>query len=140
MLTEITFFSGSYELVRMKLTREGESVADLPAHKIFFSSGVAGILYWLLSYPTDVVKSAMQSDEADKSKRVYRNIPHCAKKLYLEEGGWRRFYRGLLPCLMRSVPANGTMMLVMETCRKFLLWCTGIHIPWLFADRCFLPK
>ena len=31
------------------------------------------------------------------------------------EGGVRRFYRGFTPCLMRAMPANGVMLLTVDT-------------------------
>lgn len=60
----------------------------------------------------------MQSDSSDWKERKFRNIVHCAKRLYFEEGGWRRFYRGYLPCMMRSLPANAAMFTVVEKCRE----------------------
>ena len=82
------------------------------------AGGCGGFAYWSLTYPTDVIKSAMQSDSSDKNLRRFKSIPHCAKTLYLEEGGVRRFFRGCAPCLMRSVPANATMLMTVEVCRN----------------------
>ena len=80
----------------------------------------AGIFYWIFTFPTDVIKSSMQSDHTDKGKRIYKNIWHCAKTLYKTEGGWTRFFRGYAPCIMRTIPASASMLLVLETCRKLL--------------------
>lgn len=102
------------------MTPKEGMVAELSTSSQLLAGGGAGMLYWLLTYPTDVIKSAMQSDDSDKSKRKYKNIPDCATKLYKNEGGVGRFFRGFAPCLMRSVPANATMLLVMEKCRQFL--------------------
>ncbi len=99
---------------------EGGTAADVTTLQQFSAGGIAGFLYWFLTYPTDVIKSAMQSDTSEKSKRKFRNIPDCARKLYLEDGGIPRFFRGFVPCLMRSVPANATMLFVLERCRQLL--------------------
>lgn len=101
------------------LTPEGGDIKDLSAWKLFTAGGTAGFLYWLLTYPTDVIKSTMQSDELDKAKRKYSGIVDCARKLYTNEGGWKRFFRGFTPCLMRAIPANATMLYVLEISRKF---------------------
>ena len=114
------FFSGFYELVRTILTPEGKTVAEIPALAQFIAGGCGGFMFWILTYPTDVVKSAMQSDDSDKSQRRFRNIKDCVFKLYTEDGGVRRFFRGLLPCIMRSVPVNATQFLVIEKCRQWL--------------------
>lgn len=113
-------YFGFYELLKDSLTPVGGSVNELPGWALFISAGTAGFLYWFLTYPTDVIKSSMQSDESDKTQRKFRGILDCAKKLYTTEGGWRRFFRGFTPCLMRAVPANAAMLYVVEKSRKFL--------------------
>jgi hypothetical protein len=67
-------------------------------------------MYWLLFYPLDVIKSALQTDALVKSQRKYCGIGDAAKQLYAE-GGISRFYKGLTPCLIRSVPANAVMLI-----------------------------
>lgn len=114
-----SIFFGFYEISRGFLTPEGGTVGDLSAGALLFSGAFGGLLYWLLTYPTDVIKSTMQSDDAVKSRRQYRGIVDCVRKLY-QEDGWRRFFRGLSPCLMRSLPANATMFFVVERIRLFL--------------------
>jgi solute carrier family 25 carnitine/acylcarnitine transporter 20/29 len=95
-------------------------VSSLPAWAIWVSAGTGGFLYWFLTYPTDVIKSSMQSDELDRSKRRYNGYIDCARKLYLNEGGWPRLFRGFTPCLMRAIPANITMLYIVEVCRRAL--------------------
>lgn len=113
-------YFGFYELLKDTLIPPGVPVDSVPAWAVFVSAGTAGFLYWFLTYPTDVIKSSMQSDESDKSQRKFRGIVDCAKKLYLTEGGWKRFFRGFSPCLLRAVPANATMWFVVERIRKVL--------------------
>ncbi len=96
------------------------TVKDITTVQQFTAGGVAGFLYWFLTYPTDVIKSSMQSDDIKKSERKFKNIVDCAKKLYINEGGVPRFFRGFVPCLMRSVPANATMLFVLEKCRHLV--------------------
>lgn len=93
---------------------------DLSMPRLFISGGVAGVAYWALTYPTDVIKSSLQSDELEHSQRKFRGIVDCAVKLYCNEGGWRRFWRGFTPCLLRAIPANATMLIVLEKSRQFV--------------------
>jgi len=111
---------GFYELVKDYGTPAGADPRHPPSWVVWWAASTAGFLYWSLSYPTDVIKSSMQSDESEVSRRRFASIPDCMRKLYFEDGGWRRFYRGLTPCLMRSIPANVTMLYVVEKCRIFL--------------------
>lgn len=43
------------------------------------AAGTGGILYWISIYPIDVVKSALQTDNIDPSKRNYANSLDAAK-------------------------------------------------------------
>ncbi|CAH1777306.1 unnamed protein product [Owenia fusiformis] len=114
------FFFGFYEVSRTLLTPEGGTVLDLSASALLTSGAVGGFLYWFLTYPTDVIKSSLQADESDRSKRRFKGVVHCTKTLYTTEGGVGRFFRGFLPCLMRSLPANAAMFFVVEKTRQFL--------------------
>jgi solute carrier family 25 carnitine/acylcarnitine transporter 20/29 len=78
------------------------------------------LLFWALTYPTDVIKSTLQSDELERSQRKYNGIIDCAKKMYYNEGGMKRFWRGFSPCLLRAIPANAAMLYTVERARQFL--------------------
>lgn len=98
---------------------EGGTVHDVSPLGLLAAGGTGGFLYWFLTYPTDVVKSSMQADDSIVEKRRYKSIRDCIKQLYHNEGGWRRFYTGFTPCLLRSIPANATLFFVVETIRKY---------------------
>ena len=61
----------------------------------------------------------MQSDAVDPSARRYASTMDCCRQLWAE-GGWRRFYRGLAPCLLRSFPANAACFLAYERAKQML--------------------
>jgi len=113
-----SLYFGVFEIGRTHFTPEGGSVSDIPVSRLLVCGGCAGFSYWFFTYPTDVIKSAMQSDSSNKQERKFTNIIDCIKRLYTEEGGAKRFFRGFTPCLMRSVPANATMLTVLELCRQ----------------------
>ena len=112
--------AGFYELLRDAMTAAGASVNDLSLWRQFVAGGSAGVTYWSLTYPTDVIKSSLQSDGMRRSERRYGGIVDCVSKLYRDEGGWTRFYRGFVPCMLRAVPANATMLIVLENTRLLL--------------------
>ena len=79
-----------------------------------FSVLVLVLSYWYdLNFQkmtvTDVIKSSIQTDNIVKEQRKYKTVGQTAKLLW-QEGGWRRFYKGFTPCLIRSVPANAIML------------------------------
>lgn len=114
-----SFYFGFNELARRALARPGQSTAALEGWKYLAAGGTGGLLYWLLTYPTDVIKSSMQADALDKHQRKYKNVVHCARTLYAE-AGVKRFFRGWTPCILRSVPANAVLWVVFEKVRKLL--------------------
>ena len=113
-------FAGFYEVFKGMITPVGGDINNLAAWRTFTAAGAAGFLFWFLTYPTDVIKSSIQSDALERSERKYNSIIDCAKKLYKNEGGIPRFFKGFSPCLLRAIPANAAMLYVLEISRKFL--------------------
>ena len=58
---------------------KGIPQSELPALNVLAAAGTGGILYWISIYPIDVVKSALQTDSIDPSKRNYANSLDAAK-------------------------------------------------------------
>ena len=113
-------YLGSFEVFKHKAAElRGCEAKDLPAPIIVGAGGLGGVLYWLAIYPVDVIKSAMMTDAIDPVKRQYPTMVAAAKKLWAE-GGLSRFYRGFSPCLMRAVPANGTMLFTVDKLTQML--------------------
>jgi solute carrier family 25 carnitine/acylcarnitine transporter 20/29 len=110
-------YFGTYEALRAWFARTHPGGDGRPPlHGVLLAGGVGGLLYWLTTFPTDVVKSSMQSDSVDRTQRRFRGVADCARQLWAE-GGVRRLYRGLTPALARSVPANAMLFLAVEEVR-----------------------
>ena len=77
---------------------------------LFAAGGTAGFMYWVLFYPLDVIKSAMQTDALVRSERRFSGVADATRQLWAE-GGVSRFYKGVTPCLLRAVPANAIMLI-----------------------------
>jgi len=113
-------YLGSFEIMKKRAAEyQGIETKDLSAPIIVGAGGLGGVFYWLAIYPVDVIKSAMMTDSIDPSKRLYPNMITTAKKLWAE-GGVGRFYRGFSPCLMRAIPANGTMLYTVDKVQQLL--------------------
>jgi solute carrier family 25 carnitine/acylcarnitine transporter 20/29 len=107
-------YLGSFEALKDRAAaRSGVAKADLPALTVVGAAGRGGLLYWLVIFPVDVIKSAVQSDSITPSQRRFAGPLHAARTLWAE-GGVARFYRGFSPCLLRAVPANGVMLLTVD--------------------------
>lgn len=112
--------TGLFEYCRDHFKPVGGTIADITMPHLFLSGAIAGFFYWSLTYPADVIKSALMSERSDPSKRRFNGIVQCVRYLYREEGGAKRFFRGFTPCLLRSLPANSIMLSVLEKSRQFL--------------------
>jgi solute carrier family 25 carnitine/acylcarnitine transporter 20/29 len=76
-------------------------------------------MYWLLTYPTDVIKSSMQTDSPVHAERKYKGWLDCATKIYRADGT-KGFFKGFAPCLLRSFPANAVCFLAYEEAKKII--------------------
>ncbi|EPE03329.1 carrier protein ymc1 [Ophiostoma piceae UAMH 11346] len=100
------------DALRNKIDRKA-----VPAYKVAFYGGLAGEALWLASYPFDVVKSKMQTDALRPADQRYKTMRDCFAQTYRQEG-FRGFWRGLAPTLLRAMPVSaGTFAVVEYTMR-----------------------
>jgi solute carrier family 25 carnitine/acylcarnitine transporter 20/29 len=64
-----------------------------------------GVGYWASCYPIDIIKTTIQSDHPDPSKRRYKGVVDAARQIQAEFG-IKGFFRGFTPAIARSIPAN----------------------------------
>jgi solute carrier family 25 carnitine/acylcarnitine transporter 20/29 len=100
---------GSYEVYRSKLESLGFD-KSIP----FLAGGLAANTFWVVSFPADVIKNKLMTRRNDLQ---FRNISTCFKYV-LKTEGVRGFYRGFVPCFLRSFPTNGAAILVMDSVLK----------------------
>lgn len=96
-------YFGGYELALQALTPP-ERENNPTAAARFLAGGVAGVTSWFSIYPFDIIKTRVQSHLCTKT--VAPCWRTCAGQIY-KEGGWRAFWRGLTPTLMRAFLVNG---------------------------------
>ncbi|KAJ3411929.1 hypothetical protein HDV05_001510 [Chytridiales sp. JEL 0842] len=105
---------GSYEIYTTSLKRHYPQMNE--SMRAFLAGGMAANTFWCLSYPADVVKNRImaQADPGKGGKWKYTGIVQCARSIYKVDG-LKGFYRGFVPCFLRSFPTNGAAILVFET-------------------------
>ena len=86
------------------MNAESRPRAEIPSWKIALYGGLAGEALWLASYPLDVVKSKMQTDNLG-DERVYKTMRDCFAKTWQKEG-MRGFWKGLGPTCLRAMPVS----------------------------------
>ena len=112
-------YFGSDEVLKNSFAHwQGVPVEQLGPGALVVAGGAAGATFWTISYPIDVIKSKLQTQNVFAPDR-YRGVLDCGRRLY-EAEGWRALFRGFLPCILRSVPANSAAFLAFEQTRTFL--------------------
>ena len=76
---------------------------------MLMSGGVAGIAFWTVGMPADVMKSRLQTDTTGK----YKTLNDVAIGVF-KDGGLGAFYKGFTPTIMRSAPVNAVCFLFYE--------------------------
>lgn len=106
----VSVYIGSYEYFKIKFAEWNMGPSWF---QNFMAGGMAANVLWITSFPTDLVKNRMMADES------YKTVPDTFKRIYLNEGGVKAFYRGFVPCMLRSFPTNGAAFLALEMTMKY---------------------
>jgi len=110
-------YIGSYEWFKQL----GQKYSLPTTMNNFVAGGSAATVMWLGCFPADTVKNRIMSQpDVPRDQLKYKSLTDCVKKIYFEEGGFKGFYRGFVPCLLRSFPTNGASFLAWEFAMKWL--------------------
>jgi len=116
----VSCYFGVYETVRrLEAEARGVGVEQLTVPELLIAGSVGGLSYWIFTYPIDCIKSAIQADDVRKEKRRFSGMADAARGMWAE-GGLKRFFKGITPCLMRAAPANAVCFLLYEKSIKLL--------------------
>ncbi|KAI1802283.1 mitochondrial carrier [Daldinia bambusicola] len=80
-------------------------------------SSIAKLVAGAVTYPYQVIRSRLQNYDADM--RFGRGIKGVVRRTWTEEG-WRGFYRGIIPGVVRVLPATWVTFLVYENVKFHL--------------------
>ncbi|KAL7333908.1 hypothetical protein PS15p_202752 [Mucor circinelloides] len=119
-LRELSFgpYFLTYEFICRAMTTSdpnsiNNSTYELSGPKVILAGGSAGIVAWCSTYFADVVKTRIQSEP-----ERYKGFIDCIKSSYQNEG-WRIFFRGLTPTILRAFPSNAATFAAYTWTMKF---------------------
>ncbi|KAI0091404.1 mitochondrial carrier domain-containing protein [Irpex rosettiformis] len=81
---------------------------------LLLAGGLAGVASWVVTFPFDVVKTRVQSSMVTSADNPYRTTLSTIVNSYREEG-FRVFFHGLKPTLIRAIPVNMVTFATFET-------------------------
>ena len=116
------FFFYGYEFAKTQLTRKGENKNDIGPFRMAVCGAFAGVCLWTCIFPSDVVKSRSQLAEGESMP-----FGKTLKTIYKTEGV-RALYKGLLPTVIRTIPATACLFLTYEYSRKCMMYMCGASI------------
>jgi len=100
----------------------------LSTGQLMFASSLSKLVAACVAYPHEIVRSRLQDagharrlqqQSSNVQFREYKNVRDAVRTIAREEG-IRGFYRGLLPALLRTVPAAVLTLLSYEKIRDSL--------------------
>ncbi|KAI0853305.1 mitochondrial carrier [Daldinia vernicosa] len=108
------FWWGSYDIFS-RLLRDRTNLGA-PAIN-FWAGGLSAQVFWLTSYPSDVVKQRIMTDpmggKLNDGTPRFKTWLQAAQAVY-REGGAKGYWRGFLPCFLRAFPANAMALVAFE--------------------------
>jgi len=114
--TQFFFWWSSYDLFTRYF--QGHTSLSTPAIN-FWAGGLSAQVFWLTTYPTDVVKQRIMTDDLEAGKRKYPRWRDAAEAIW-REGGMKGFWRGFVPCCLRAFPANAAALVAFEGVMRWL--------------------
>ncbi|KAM0748206.1 mitochondrial carrier [Meredithblackwellia eburnea MCA 4105] len=99
----------AYDLVKAKLTPEGQDPASLSLGAVMVAGALAGAAMWSFAIPPDVIKSRLQG----APEGTYKGFMDCAVKTVKADGPTALF-KGFGPAMARAGPANAACFLGVE--------------------------
>ncbi|XP_023161528.2 mitochondrial magnesium exporter 1 [Drosophila hydei] len=98
------------------LARQHATSGSITPTSTIFSGGMAGIAFWSLAVPFDVLKSRLQSAPEGRYQHGIRSV---FKELMAREGP-KALYRGALPILIRAFPSTAAVFIGVELANDLL--------------------
>lgn len=106
--TNFLFWWGSYDIFNNYFEKE-TSMNKVVAN--FWAGGLSATVFWITAYPVDVVKQRIMTDDLMNPK--YKSWLDAFKNVY-QTYGWKGYFRGFGPSILRSFPANASALAAFE--------------------------
>ncbi|XP_039479115.1 mitochondrial magnesium exporter 1 [Drosophila santomea] len=109
------FYFVTYEFLQ-ELARKKSATGKISTTSTILSGGTAGIVFWTLAVPFDVLKSRLQSAPEGTYKHGIRSV---FRDLMATEGP-KALFRGILPILLRAFPSTAAVFFGVELTNDLL--------------------
>ncbi|SPO26994.1 related to Carrier protein YMC1, mitochondrial precursor [Ustilago trichophora] len=112
-------YFASYELLNAQI--RGWTGKPLTNVDMAVSGAVAGVVAWISTFWADVIKTKIQAssrfDDVSKGRSLFWST---ARETYAQ-GGWRAFFVGVGPTVLRALPVNAVLFVTYEVTKDYLI-------------------
>ncbi|XP_055902311.1 congested-like trachea protein [Eupeodes corollae] len=98
------------------MAKQKAGAENVGVYSALFAGGMAGMSYWILGMPADVLKSRLQTAPEGTYKHGIRSV---FADLIKKDGPFA-LYRGVVPVMIRAFPANAACFFGIEVCNTFM--------------------
>ena len=84
------------------------------------SGALAGVVAWLSTFWADVIKTKIQASTRFDDRGAKSLFWSTARETYAS-GGWRAFFVGVGPTVVRALPVNAVLFVTYEACKDMLV-------------------
>lgn len=106
-----------YDFIKAhRVSRHHEN--NLSTHEYLGASAISKILSMLIMYPSQLVRSRLQSFNRNKEKRSIRLV---CREIWQNEGRFKGFYKGIYANMLRVIPATCITFVTYESVKEYLL-------------------
>ena len=106
----------TYESFLRAMSDPGESRDEAGTISVVVAGGLAGMAFWTVVLPFDVLKTRYQTAPEGTYPRGVRDVFRCL----IREEGPKALYRGFVPTLFRAAPSSASLFLGYETSMKLM--------------------
>ncbi|KAH8409948.1 hypothetical protein KR009_001701 [Drosophila setifemur] len=105
----------TYEFLQ-DLARKKSPTGQISTSSTILSGGTAGVVFWTLAVPFDVLKSRLQS----APEGTYRHGIRSVFRSLMATEGPKALFRGILPIVIRAFPSTAAVFFGVELANDFL--------------------
>lgn len=106
----------TYEWIQRKLRPANSSPGELGVAQTLFAGGAAGMMFWVVGIPPDVLKTRLQTSPDG----TYPNGIRDVFKSVIQQEGLKGMYKGASAVFLRAFPANAACFFGYEVAMKLL--------------------
>ncbi|KAI5474751.1 mitochondrial carrier protein, partial [Pseudohyphozyma bogoriensis] len=115
----------TYEGIKLAYGKWTGQNPEFPSTLVF--GALSGGIGATSVYPLNLVRTRLQAQGTPAHPQVYSGIADAARQCYVREG-WRGFYKGLTPTLVKVIPAVAISYAVYEKSKKVLFGLEPPHV------------